>query len=96
MAILLPLVISPYALLHDLLLLFPIMILLARDHSADKGLLLISIFLYFAILILPLIGYIFKVALSGIIPIIVFTYIINLSVKFLRTPGKRTRIDVVV
>jgi hypothetical protein len=85
MAILLPLIVTPYAILHDLLLLFPIMILLAIDHQGDKWLLLISIILYVAMLLLPLLSIPVKIALTGLIPTAVFIYIVQSSLRLLRT-----------
>jgi hypothetical protein len=84
MTVLLPLIISPYAILHDLLLLFPAMILLTIDHEGDKQLLLIAIAVYLSMLFLPLLSTPIKIALTGIIPIAVFIYCSQQSVKLLR------------
>ncbi len=84
MAMLFPLLITPYALLHDILLLFPVMILLAVDHQGDKRLLLLAIGVYLAMLIIPMLSFASKIALTGIIPTIVFIYCSQRSVKLLR------------
>jgi hypothetical protein len=84
MALLLPLLITPYALLHDLLLLFPIFILLTVDHEGDKRLLLFAVSVYIAMLILPLLGSSIKIALTGLIPTAVFIYMVQRSLWLLR------------
>lgn len=85
MTILLPLIVTPYAILHDLLLLFPVMILLAIGQEGDKRLLLISIILYTALLLLPLLSIPFKIALTGLIPTALFIYIVQRSIRLLST-----------
>jgi hypothetical protein len=83
MALLLPLLITPYALLHDLLLLFPVFILLSIDHEGDKRLLLLAICVYIAMLILPMLGSNIKIALSGLIPTAVLIYWVQRSLRLL-------------
>jgi hypothetical protein len=84
MAMLFPLLITPYALLHDILLLFPVMILLAVDHQGDKHLLFLTICVYLAMLVIPLLSFTSKIALTGIIPTVVFIYCSQQSLKLLR------------
>ena len=85
MVLLLPLLITPYALLHDLLLLFPVMILLAIDPDQDKFAFTLAILVYIAMLILPLLGISLKLALSGLIPVVIFIYWSNQAVRLVRT-----------
>jgi hypothetical protein len=84
MAMLFPLLITPYALLHDLLLLVPILILLAYDPSQDERLLYVTIVVYIAMLLLPALGIPLKVALTGLIPAFVFIYLVQRSIPLLR------------
>jgi hypothetical protein len=76
MAMILPLLITPYALMHDLLLLAPILLLLAYDPSQDVRLLYVAIVVYIAMLLLPALGIPLKVALTGLIPAFVFIYLV--------------------
>ena len=85
MTMILPLLITPYTLLHDLLVLFPVMILMSKDHEQDKGLLLTGIGVYMAMLVLPLLSYSLKIALTGLIPLAVFIFIVQRSFSALRT-----------
>jgi hypothetical protein len=85
LALLFPLIITPYALLHDLLVLFPIMILLAIDHETDRRLLLAAVTIYIAMLILPLVSYVTKTALLGLIPAILFIYIVQQAFKLIKS-----------
>ncbi len=85
MAILFPLIIAPYALLHDLLVLFPVIILLTRDYHSDRRLLLIAVIIYLSMLILPMISYVTKIAFIGLIPALLFVYIFQQSFKLLKT-----------
>ncbi|NJD60109.1 MAG: hypothetical protein C3F13_05250 [Anaerolineales bacterium] len=84
MAMLFPLIITPYALLHDLLLLIPVLILLAYNPSQDRRLLYITIGVYIAMLFLPALGIPLKVALTGLIPVFVFIVWARQSVVLLR------------
>jgi hypothetical protein len=84
MALLVPLLITPYALLHDILLLFPVMILLAADRQGDRRLLIFAISVYLAMLVIPLLSFSSKIALTGIIPTVVFIYCSQRSINLLR------------
>ena len=77
LAILLPLVISPYSLLHDLLILIPVIILLVTKNSDDRDLSYLAIGVYLSLLIIPLLSYISQIALTGLIPLGIFIFIIK-------------------
>jgi hypothetical protein len=79
-ALLLPLLISPHTLIYDLLILVPSLILLANVQEFAPTIKYISIAIYLCLLFLPLLGYIVKVALPGIIPL--FLYIFLLVIYF--------------
>jgi hypothetical protein len=68
LAILFPLVTTPYALLHDLVILFPCFILWAR-YSPSRNLLYTVIIVYLAGLFLTLVASTIKIALVSLIPI---------------------------
>ncbi len=79
MAILFPLIATPYALLHDLLILIPFFIILSRIHKSDTFLLLI-IGTYTSGLILPLVGYLTNIAIPALITITITIFFLrNLS-----------------
>ncbi len=74
MALLLPLIVFPYALLHDLLILAPVLVLLIVPHHQNTGLKFVVVGVYAGMLILPLLGFISNAALIALIPIAVFIY----------------------
>jgi hypothetical protein len=71
-ALLYPLLVSPHALLHDLVLLVPAFLLLVEHPNNRRPLLFLAITAYLGTLFLPLIGQPFKVALPAIIPLAFF------------------------
>jgi hypothetical protein len=85
MVMILPILITPYALLHDLLLLFPVLFLLAIKPEQDRKALKIALIVYLAMLVLPLIGIPFKLALTGLIPLFILFYWGQQSLELLRT-----------
>jgi hypothetical protein len=84
MAMLLPLLISPYVLLHDLLIIMPIFILLAVRPDQDRKALNFAIIVYLAMLIIPPVGIPLNIALAGLIPVIVLIYWGQQSLQLLR------------
>jgi hypothetical protein len=89
MTMLFPLFFTPYALLHDVLLVCPILLLLSINHQGDKRLLLLAIGIYVAMLVLPLLGFAIKVALVGVIPILLFILIVQRTVILFRAASKK-------
>jgi hypothetical protein len=85
LATILPLIIFPYALLHDLLILFPVIILLSTTQENEKVLKYLAVGIYIAMLLLPILGYLFNMALPALIPIAVFIYCCQQSLRLLRT-----------
>ncbi|MFQ5856517.1 MAG: glycosyltransferase family 87 protein, partial [Anaerolineae bacterium] len=69
LALLYPLLATPYALLHDLLVLFPVFLLLPTDRSNSTYLLHIAVATYFGVFILPPLAYLSGVAYLAFIPI---------------------------
>jgi hypothetical protein len=76
-ALLFPLIISPHALIYDLLILVPVLILLANYKEFTQPLKLIVVIFYLGVLFLPLIGYASRLALTGLIPIAMFIYMLR-------------------
>jgi len=69
-AVLFPLLVAPYTLLHDLLLLIPIVLLLAAEPTLDwPRLRTWAALAYAGALFLPLLGYIIGVALPALLPL---------------------------
>jgi alpha-1,2-mannosyltransferase len=68
LAIIFPLVISPYALLHDLVILIPGFIVWAR-YSESRNLLFTVIFIYLGGLVLTLLASMTKIALVALLPV---------------------------
>lgn len=69
LALLYPLLATPYALLHDLLILFPAFLLLSTRQSDSTHLLHAAIATYFGVFLLPLAAYRSGVALLAFVPI---------------------------
>jgi len=80
-ALLFPFIATPYVLLHDLLILFPVFLLLSADREVAGRLLYAAIFTYFGALVLLLLGGKFNVALFVMIP----AGLLALQLKSLRT-----------
>jgi hypothetical protein len=76
-ALLFPLIISPHALIYDLLILVPALILLVNYKELSKPLKLLVLIFYLGVLFLPLIGYATRLALTGLIPIAMFIYMLK-------------------
>jgi hypothetical protein len=75
MAVLLPLVIAPHTLIYDLLILVPAFVLLACIEDLTQQIKFLAVVFYLCLLFLPLIGYITKLALPGLIPLLFFCYL---------------------
>ena len=76
MAIILPLIIAPHTLIYDLLIIVPAFFLLASIEDISLPIKFLAVTLYISLLVLPLLGYLAKLALSGLIPLIIFLYLI--------------------
>ena len=72
LAMLFPLIATPYALLHDLLLLVPVLLLMADDDSRARTVLYLAVAAYTGALIAPVIGAGLHLALPALIPLGVF------------------------
>ena len=72
LAVLFPLIATPYALLHDLLLLVPVLLLMAADDSGARIVLYLAVAAYTGALIAPVIGAGLHLALPALIPLAVF------------------------
>lgn len=72
LAILYPLLVAPHTLIYDLIILVPAFLLLAYDRDRANKLKYPVIGTYLGALILPLIGYVAKVALAALIPLLIF------------------------
>jgi hypothetical protein len=79
MAILFPLLATPYVLLHDLLILIPFFVILSKVHTS-KTLLLVIAGTYIGALLLPLIGYLLNIAAPALITI-------GIAIYFLKNMG---------
>lgn len=86
-ALLYPFLATPYALFHDLLLLFPVFILWSRQYQSRKLLNLVVVF-YLAAFIMPILGYAVKVAFLAIIPIGVLICYLRYLIIDKGLPGK--------
>jgi hypothetical protein len=75
--LLFPLIIAPHTLLYDLIILVPAIILLSGIDDHRQNLLKFSVICYVGVLILPLIGYSLKIALTASIPIAFLIYLIR-------------------
>jgi hypothetical protein len=71
LAVLFPLIATPYALLHDLLLLVPVLLLMADDRSGARTVLYLAVIAYTAALIAPVVGAGLHLALPALIPLVV-------------------------
>jgi hypothetical protein len=80
LAVLLPILIAPYVLLHDLLVLVAVLILLASKPTNSTNLKILAMAIYICLLFLPLIGYGIKIALTSVIPIVVLIYTVHQSI----------------
>lgn len=80
MAILLPLLATPYALLHDLVILIPAFILWAR-YQPSRKLLIIAIVIYFGTFFLTLIGALTHIALNALLVISLVVLVMKWLVK---------------
>jgi len=69
LALLYPLVATPYALLHDLLILFLVLLLMSARRSFSDRLLYVSIAVYLGVLFLPLLTSPSRIALVALIPL---------------------------
>jgi hypothetical protein len=69
LALLVPLLASPYALLHDLLVLFPAFLLLAHRAERSRALLHSAVACYAGATLLPMLGSPLGVALVALVPI---------------------------
>ena len=85
MALLLPLIAFPYALLHDLLILAPVLVLLAAPQEQGNKIKYLTVGVYIGMLVLPLLGFVFNIALTAFIPIILYIYCVQQSIRLLRT-----------
>lgn len=74
MAVLFPLVATPYVLLHDLLILAPALLLLAREASERDALLRVTAIAYLGSLVLPLASVSSGIALAATIPLTLAAY----------------------
>jgi hypothetical protein len=84
MAILLPLIVFTHGMLHDLLLLFPVFLLLSPPQEHGREFKVLVIVIYIAVLILPLLGFVFNIALAALIPIAVYIACFRQSLRLLR------------
>jgi hypothetical protein len=69
LAVLFPLIATPYALLHDLLLLIPVLLLMADEDSRGRTVLYLAVIAYAAALIAPVVGAGLHLALPALIPL---------------------------
>lgn len=76
LALLLPLIIAPHTLIYDLIILVPGLVLLARIKEISTSIKTIAIIIYLSLLLIPLVGYVMKLALTGIIPLLLFVYLL--------------------
>jgi hypothetical protein len=77
MALLLPLLIAPHTLIYDLLILVPAFILLLYYQDLTQPIKSLAALFYACVLFLPLIGYPIKIALPGLLPIILLLYLLQ-------------------
>jgi alpha-1,2-mannosyltransferase len=77
LAIFYPLLTLPHALLYDLLILVPAILLMAEHQQQAESLLRPVIATYIGLLFLPLVGIVFRAALTALIPIGLFLKQIN-------------------
>jgi Glycosyltransferase family 87 len=77
MAIILPLVIAPHTLIYDLLILVPALVLLANIKELTNNIKWLSISFYIGFLFLPLVGYVMKLALPGLIPLALLFFVLR-------------------
>ena len=91
LSILLPLLAFPYALLHDLLILIPVLFLLAAQQEYLTDIKSLAVGVYAAMLFLPLLGYVANIALAALIPIAVFIVCVPQIVRLLKTQNPKTK-----
>jgi hypothetical protein len=84
LAALFPLVATPYALTHDLLILVPVLVLLA--HADSQNLLQLAVFAYVGSLAFMLLGLVFGIALAALLPAAIAARAV-----WLLLPDKRVR-----
>ena len=77
LAVLYPLIASPYVLFHDLLVLFPVFVLWSYYRQQNRYLLISITLFYFGGLVLPIASFYFQVAVMVIIPLAVFVGILK-------------------
>jgi len=84
-ALLYPLIVAPYTLLHDLILLVPVFVLLGANRGTERTLLYLAVFSYIGMLAFTFIGQAVGVAFVALIPILVaitqYRYIWNCSLS---------------
>jgi hypothetical protein len=76
LALIFPLIIAPHTLIYDLLILVPALILLSTIKEISSSIKLWAVMIYVCLLFLPLVGYIFRLALTGLIPLTLFIYLL--------------------
>lgn len=69
LAVLFPLLATPYALLHDMVIALPVLLLLAANGRGSKAMLGLAIGLYVGALALPALSYVLGVALGALLPV---------------------------
>jgi hypothetical protein len=78
MALLFPLIIAPHTLIYDLLILVPALIILANIQEITQSIKLLAVIFYICLLFLPIIGYLLKLALPGLIPLTLLIYMLSI------------------
>jgi alpha-1,2-mannosyltransferase len=76
LAIIFPLIIAPHTLIYDLLILVPVLVILVNYQERTQTLKLISIIFYLSLLIFPLVSFLLKVALPGLIPVAILVFVL--------------------
>ncbi len=76
MALLLPLLIAPHTLIYDLLILVPAFILLVNYQDLTQPIKSLAVVFYVSVLFLPLIGYPIKIALPGLLPVLLLLFLL--------------------
>lgn len=82
LAVLFPFLTMPYTLLHDLLLMAPVLLLAAQHPAIHNGMiarrvLLTAIVCYLGALLLPLVGYVTGIAFAALLPLAVFAALVG-------------------
>ena len=85
LAVLFPLIATPYALLHDLLLLVPVLLLMADDRSGARTVLYLAVIAYTAALIAPVAGAGLHLALPALIPLAVLWVLAGRAIAAAKT-----------